>query len=197
MKKKFDSILETYLDKFTRGGFLYGSTVKIKDDFFKSDFFKDQTQEYKDVVKSWADSDLTLRVAGVKPVRPTTQGSGNAEITGSEFDVDITQEIAPGRFFVYLTVPGVYLEPYGNGINLPKIPDSLKKQDKVQIKPEIETPEDEQQVQHTVTSDDGKGKLVKGDRKLVNKNVKIPASPDVSAKSPAVASYTHNYLPKR
>lgn len=197
MKRRFNSLYETYKQKFTSGGFLYGSTVKIKDALFKSNFYKNQTQEYQDLLKSWGQSDLLLRVTGVKPVRPTTQGSGNAEITGSEFDVDITQEIAPGRYAEYVTVPGVYLQTYGNGINLPKIPDSLRRNDKIQIKPEVEKPEDEQQVQHTVTSDDGKGKLVKGDRKLLNKNIKIPAAPDVSAKSPSVASYTHKYLPKR
>ena len=197
MKKRFDTLLETYLQKLTRGGFLGGAMVRVKSDVFKSDFYKDQTQEYKDTLKAWSESDLLLRVSSVKPTRPTAQGSGNAEITGSEFDVDITQEIAPGRYVTYLTVPAKYLEPYGNGINLPPIPDSLKRKDNTQIKPEQEKPEDNQQIAHTVTSDDGKGKLIKGDRKLLNKNVKIPSMPADKEKSPAVSNYVHRYLPKR
>ena len=197
MKKRFDTLLETYLQKLTRGGFLGGDMVHVKSDVFKSDFYKDQTQEYRDTLKAWSESDLLLRVSSVKPMRPTAQGSGNAEITGSDFDVDITQEIAPGRYVAYLTVPAIYLEPYGNGINLPPIPDSLKRKDSTQIKPEQEKPEDNQQIAHTVTSDDGKGKLIKGDRKLLNKNVKIPSMPADKEKSPAVSSYVHRYLPKR
>jgi len=197
MKRKFNGLLESYLQQFTRGGFLYGYMVHIKPEVFKSDFFKDQTEAYQNKLKSWAESDLLLRVGAVKPIRPTTQGGGNAEITGSEFDVDITQEIAPGRYVEYLTVPGKFLQPYNNGTDLPPIPDSLKRKDKTQIKPEQEKPEDEQQIAHTVTSDDGKGKLIKGDRKLLNKNVKIPAVPAEGDKSPSVASYVHRYLPKR
>lgn len=196
MNKKFNAILETYLQKYTRGGFLTGDMVKIKGDVFKSDFLKNQTTDYQNTLKNWSQSDLLLRVSAVKPIRPTTQGSGNAEITGSEFDVDITQEIAPGRYVAYLTVPAKFLEPYSNGINLPPIPDSLRRKEKIQIKPEVEKPEDEQQIAHTVASDDGKGKLIKGDRKLLNKNVKIPSLPAKNEKSPAVKNYTHNYLPR-
>jgi hypothetical protein len=196
MKRKFNTILETYLQKYTRGGFLTGDMVKVKDDVFKSDFYKSQTQSYQDKLKSWAQSDLLLRVSAVKPIRPTTQATGNAEITGSEFDVDITQEIAPGRYVDFLTIPASFIEPYSNGSNLPPIPDSLKRKEKTQIKPEGEKPEDEQQIAHTVHSDDGKGKLIKGDRKLLNKNIKIPSVPAKGEKTPAVSSYTHNYLPK-
>lgn len=196
MNKKFPVVLESYLQKYTRGGFLTGDMVKIKSDLFRSDFFKRQTKGYQDKVKGWSDSDLLIRVSSVKPIRPTTQGSGNSEITGSVFDVDITQEIAPGRYVDFLTIPAEFLEPYSNGINLPPIPDSLKRKDKVQIKPEQENDED-QQVAHTLYSDDGKGKLIKGDRKLLNKNVKIPASPAQGEKNPSVKSYVHKYLPKR
>ena len=196
MNKKFPVVLESYLQKYTRGGFLTGDMVKIKSDLFRSDFFKKQTKGYQDKVKGWSDSDLLIRVSSVKPIRPTTQATGNSEITGSVFDVDITQEIAPGRYVDFLTIPAEFLEPYSNGINLPPIPDSLKRKDKTQIKPEVED-EDNQQVAHTMHSDDGKGKLIKGDRKLQNKNVKIPASPAEGDKSPSVKNYTHRYLPKR
>jgi len=195
MNKKFPVVLESYLQKYTRGGFLTGDMVKIKTDLFRSDFFKKQTKGYQDKVKGWSDSDLLIRVSSVKPIRPTTQATGNSEITGSVFDVDITQEIAPGRYVDFLTIPAEFLEPYSNGINLPPIPDSLKRKDKTQIKPEVED-EDNQQVAHTQHSDDGKGKLIKGDRKLKNKNIKIPSSPAVGEKSPSVKSYTHKYMPR-
>jgi hypothetical protein len=195
MNKKFPVVLESYLQKYTRGGFLTGDMVKIKSDLFRNNFFKKQTKGYQDKVKSWSDCDLLIRVSSVKPIRPTTQGAGNSEITGSEFDIDITQEIAPGRYVDFLTIPAEFLEPYSNGINLPPIPDSLKRKDNAQIKPEIED-EDNQQVAHTQYSDDGKGKLIKGDRKLLNKNIKIPALPATGEKSPSVKSYTHRYVPK-
>jgi hypothetical protein len=193
MIKKFLPLYETYLQKFTRGGFLTGDIVKIKKDAFSSDFFKKQPQQYKDKLKSWADSDLLLRVSAIKPIRPTTQATGNAEITGSEFDIDITQEIAPGRYVDFLTIPAELVEPMGpTSPNLPPIPNSLKRKSKVNIKPEeqeTKVPE----VSHTYLSDNGKGKLIPGDRKLNNTNVKIPSMP--ADKSPAVKSYVHKYLP--
>jgi hypothetical protein len=195
MTRKFTPLLETYLQKFTRGGFLTGDIVKIKKDAFSSDFFKSQPKQYQEKLKSWAQSDLLLRVSAVKPIRPTTQATGNAEITGSEFDVDITQEIAPGRYVDYLTIPASLLDPLdATSPNLPPIPDSLKRKSKTNIKPE-EQETQVQQVNHTFMSDDGKGKLIHGDRKLNNVNTKIPSMP--ATKSQAVANYTHNYLPKR
>ena len=195
MTKKFTPLLETYLQKFTRGGFLTGDVVKIKKNAFSSDFFKNQPKQYQDKLKSWAESDLLLRVSAVKPIRPTTQGSGNAEITGSEFDVDITQEIAPGRYVDFLTVPASLLDPIdATSPNLPPVPDSLKRKSKTNIKPE-EQETQVQQVNHTFMSDDGKGKLIPGDRKLNNTNVKIPSKP--ATKSQGVANYTYQYLPKK
>jgi hypothetical protein len=194
--KKFVKVFETYLQRYTRGGFLTGDMVKIKDAILRSDFFKKQTQGYQLKLKDWMNSDLLIRVSSVKPIRPTTQGSSNSEITGSEFDVDVTQEIAPGRYVDYVTIPAEFLEPYDNGANLPPIPASLKHKGKVQIKPEQEETADKPQVASTNLSDDGKGKLTKGERKLLNKNIKIPARPAEGEKSPAVKSYTHKYLPK-
>ena len=194
MTKKFTPLLETYLQKFTRGGFLTGDIVKVKPSISSSDFLKKQTQGFKDKLKSWTDSDLLLRVSAIKPIRPTTQGSGNAEITGSEFDVDITQEIAPGRYVDFMTLPAEFLEPVYSSPNLPPVPDSFKRKSKVNIKPEEqETRVD--QINQTYLSDNGKGKLIPGDRELSNTNTKIPS---VSVdKSPSVKSQVYKYLPKR
>lgn len=196
MTRKFLPLVETYLQELTRGGFLTGYIVKLKPSLFTSDFFKKQTENYKEKLKAWNNSDLLLRVSAVKPIRPTTQGGGNAEITGSEFDVDITQEIAPGRYVDFVTIPGEFLEVVTpKDANLPPIPNSLRRKSKVKIKPEQEeTKKDE--VSQTFKSDDGKGKLIPGDRELTNKNVKIPSSPAQGDKSPSVKSYTHKYLPK-
>jgi len=197
MTKKFLTLIETTLQQFTRGGFLTGYIVKLKPSLFTSDFFKKQTSQYQEKLKAWNNSDLLLRVSSVKPVRPTTQGSGNAEITGSQFDVDVTQEIAPGRYVDFVTIPGEFLENIETkDANLPPIPNSLRRKNKIKIKPEQEeTKKDE--VSQTFKSDDGKGKLVVGDRELKNKNVKIPSSPAQGDKSPSVKSYTHKYLPKK
>lgn len=193
MTKKFIPLIETYLQKFTRGGFLTGDIVKIKKDVFNSDFIKRKPEQYKEKLKSWADSDLLLRVSAVKPIRPTNQATGNAEITGSEFDIDITQEIAPGRYVDFLTIPAEFVEPLEpTSPNLPPIPNSLKRKSKVNIKPE-EQETKVQQVSQTYLSDNGKGKLTPGDRSLNNTNTKIPSLP--VDKSPAVKNYVHQYLP--
>jgi hypothetical protein len=192
MNKRFDELYESALQRFTRGGFLTGDYVKFIDNVLKDEWFESQASNVKDNIKKLAESDLNLRVSAVKTLRPSIQ-SGNVEMSGTEFNVDITQETAPGLYTSFATVPAKILVHKDYGVNLGPIPDSLKGKTPINIKPE-EMADNVSNTQQKL-SDDGKGKLVKGDRELLNKQIKIDHN-TVDTKS-AVKNSTYKYLPKK
>lgn len=170
-KKRFLKLYESTINRFTNGGFLTGDVVKLKPNAFRHKSFGDNS-EIKDQIKAIMSSDLHLRVTNVKNAYPAVMGAGNTDYINPEGRmVDIAQEIAPGRYYNTITVPGEVLERVTDGDatnSLPSIPNSFKKPDPSQIKP-TEVKND----QHN----------------LLNKNVKIPS---VDAKST-----TSMYLPNR
>lgn len=196
---KFVSLYESAIQRFTRGGFLTGDLVKFKDDCAKDNWFKLQGANYLDKVKHFIDSGLNIRVSAVKPVRPSTQ-PGNIQNEADTFLVDVVLELAPGLYREFITVPAHVLVSANNYPNLAPVPDSLKRKGDINIKPtEVKDEEEITMSPHrqTHTSDLGDGKDSAGDRVLDNKNVVIPSSPAVDAKSPAVEKGTARYLPKK
>ena len=101
---KFVALYESTIQRYTRGGLLTGDLVKFVENAFKDDFFKKQAWNYVEKAKSFHDSDLNLRVSAIKAVRPTMH-SGDVQNEAEEFIVDVTQEIAPGLYREFLTIP--------------------------------------------------------------------------------------------
>jgi len=201
MNKKFVKLYESALQRFTNGGFLAGDVVVFMKDALSDPWFKSLGTNTQEKIKSMINSGLNLRISAIKNVRPNVMGAGNTDYTGTEVNVDITSEIAPGRYMDFVTVPGRLLEPVSSYPNLPEVPEIFKKNDpskRVNIKPKKVKDEAEEvpflKPGETRKSDIG-GKLDTGDRSLLNKNVSIPSSPAVNHKDPA--SYTAAYLPKR
>lgn len=198
---KFVSLYESAIQRYTRGGLLTGDLVKFTEKAFSDDFFKNQAHNYVDKARSFKDSGLNLRVSAVKAVRPTVS-PGNVQTEADEFLVDITQEIAPGLYREFLTVPARVLQHVDTYPNLAPVPDSLKRNNNSNIDPKlIKQEETSKQMmspfRQTSTSDIGNKKDFKGDRTLSNQNTQIPSSPAVGDRSPAVQDGTARYLPKR
>lgn len=202
MDKRFNKLFEATLSRYTRGGFLTSDRVKFIDNALKNDFFKNQPESVKTAVEELINSGLNLRVRNVKSAMPAVMGAGNPDDYGYSFSVEIVPEIAPGTYDVNkaVTVPAILVAHLNDGVNLPPVPDKLKYDNKVQIKPkpveEVLKTEDKSNfnpVSQTHTSDVN-GKPNKGDRVLNNVNVAIPSSPAVNQKDPA--AYTAQYLPK-
>ena len=171
MRKRFLSLYESTINRFTNGGFLVGDVVKLKPNAFNHKAFEG-LEEVKARIKSVMDSDLNIRVTNVKNAYPAVMGAGNTDNMNPEGRmVDIAQEIAPGRYYNTITVPQETLIRVTDGDatnSLPAVPDSFKRADTTQITP----------------------KEVKNDtHNLDNKNVVIPS---VDAKPT-----TSMYLPKR
>lgn len=193
MNKRFIKIFESTLNRYTNGGFLVGDIVKLKRNCFHHPFFENQ-EELKFKLKSIEGSDLNIRVVNIKCNHPAVGGGANDDYnTPRHKFAEIAQEYAPGRWRESMIIPIECLELHPSYPNLPSIPDSMKRKDTSHIKPKpvvAKKSEDNE----TRKSDVG-GKMVSGDRELLNKNVKIPSSPAKDSKDPA--NYTAMYMPKK
>jgi len=198
---KFVKLYESAIQRFTRGGFLTGDLVKFVDGAFSDEFFKGQAPNYVQKAKAFNEGGLNLRVSAIKTVRPTIH-SGDVQNEAEYFLVDVTQEIAPGLYREFLTIPAHLLQHIDTHPNLAPIPDSLKRKGDVNINPKQVDIKDSHELmssphRQTLTSDLGDKKDSEGDRKLNNTNTAIPSSPAVGVRSPSVESGTSKYLPKR
>lgn len=121
---KFLKLLEKYQERFEQKGFLVGDVFKFNDNFKSHDSYKDLPANVKDVLDSYIDSGLHMRV---------TQADGSNDIV-------IAQDHGGGRFVGNVTVPCCLGEPVDFGANLPPIPEVQRREDKIDIKP-VEVPE--------------------------------------------------------
>ena len=203
---KFINLYESAIQRFTRGGLLVGDLVKFKKNIFDDDFFKNQSANYADKVKSFIDSGLNIRVSSIKTVRPSYQ-PGNVYNEGSEFLADVVLEKAPGLYYDFITVPVRILEHFDTGINLAPVPDSLRYDDKSSTDiSELGTTKKGAEAlldpfRQTRTTDQGNGKDSNSQTYLPSQNTRISSSPSEDAKDPSIYSpqkdYTKNYLPKK
>jgi hypothetical protein len=200
MKRNFVELYESAMQRYTLGGFLAGDLVTFKEGALKDPWFKDKGTNTVEKIKNMMNSGLNLRVSAIKNIYPSVYGAGNTDYNGDQVNLDITSEIAPGKYMDFITIPSRLVEPKSTYPNLPDVPEVFKKDDpskKVHIKPK-KIKDENQEVPffspgQTRLSDVGNKKLSKGDRELLNTNVKIPSLPAVGNADPA--SYTAKYLP--
>ena len=199
MKRKFTVLVEN-ITRHVHGGFLAGDVVKFKKNAFSHRFFKECPAECAEQAKKLIESGVNLRAKNIKTLMPAVMGAGNTDNNGYSFSVEVTPEIAPGRYDINqsLTVPHDTLERVDYYPSLPEVPEKFKRDNKTQIKP-IEVKDEAEEVPfyspfRTRTSDAG-NKQIAGDRTLLNQNTKIPASPAEGQKDPA--QYTARYRPKQ
>jgi len=198
--RKFTSLYESFISRYTRGGFLTGDIVKFKDGALKNEWFKKQGSSIQEKAKQFADSGLLMRVSAVKTNRPSTQPGFVEGNNADDFYCDVTLEMAPGLYKDFLTLPASILEYKDYYPNLPEVPEGLKRPNNSNIEPkEIEEEKGTNYMNpsyQTSQTDRGNGKNTPSEIELKNTNIKIPSKPAEGEKSPSVASYTHNYLPK-
>ena len=139
--KKYDSqfikICEDTIYRFQNGGFMPGDLVRFRKDVLKNDKIKNLSSQYQEMIKSITESDLNLRVGGIKSIRPSTTQNYSSWATDAPYDffVDVVVEYAPGLWRDPVTVPIEVLERIDTGINLAPVPKSLKREQNV-TKPE-------------------------------------------------------------
>lgn len=188
MAKKYLMLVEDYMRRFERGGFLVGDIFEFNKNFKTEDDYKNLGQNVKDSIDEMIASGLHIRVVGIK------DGTG-ARFPGSEqsavADVQLTLALdnTGGRFTHYVSVSPSLGQPGDSGYpGLTPIPDNIKRKNKVNIKPKNVEKYDNV----SNKTDRGDGKHTETERTLATKNTVLPHKS--TSTSPAVASYTHHYL---
>ncbi len=185
MEKKFDKLYESYVSRYTRGGFLTGDLVKLKDGYKTIDCYKHLSDDLKKILDELNASDLNLRVNDIQNKYPSKQ-PGNTDNSNGEIVLTVTQETAPGRYDGNYTFPSSLFDVSNVYPNLMPIPNSLVRPNKTNIKPEeltggYEEAEEDYVGQNPLKSQIDPGNLpdklkpVKqgSDRALKNTNVEI------------------------
>lgn len=193
MNSKFDTIFESNFNRYQGGGYLTGDVIKLKQDWESSDWAKKAPAHMVSRIKELAASDLTLRVSAVKALRPSVNSSIDQATGVDDFHLDVTQETAPGHYNGnYVTLPQELVELKDDvTLNLPDIPDSLKREEEVDIKPkeigkeDVNTGDEEDPMminpqKHTGTDD-------KVNKTLPDDNTTLPGATGAE-------SYTASYI---
>lgn len=166
--------LEKMIQRFETAGFSVGDQVKIKKNILQSDFLKSKGQTFIDHINNCLETDLVLKISAIKSIRPNTTGNYQSTDAPDDFYCDVYIEYAPGQVANPITIPAQYLESVDNGINYPKIPDSLKRKNTVENK-EADLKNNPKDFEQNLTTTDKKNSFAKkpGEwQPLPTKNVK-------------------------
>lgn len=186
MTSKFDTLFESNFSRFQGGGFLTGDVIKLKSGWESDAWSVNAPAQVVEKLRELAESDLVLRVSSVKALRPAVNSSIDQSQGVDDFHVDITQESAPGRFTgVFVTLPQHLIELNGPNDTLPDVPDSLKRQEDVDLKPkELKT---EGEGDNFINPQSQTGTDDKVNKSMTDANTKLPGATGAQ-------SYTAKYI---
>ena len=178
-RNKFIQLHENYMKRFERGGFLVGDVFKFNDNFKSLDPYKSLGKATQEQIDNMIDSGLHIRVVDIKgttspryPANPDTSSLGVV--------VNIALDTGGGRYTHYTSVPGELGQAVQYAPNLLPIPDVMRRDSDVNIKPE--------EAEETKAP----GAVEYPTRDLPKQNTVIPSDPVTP--SPTVAASTNRYL---
>jgi hypothetical protein len=190
VEKKFNKIYESYVSRYTRGGFLTGDLVKVRDDYKSSEGYKKLSPEYKAKLDDLISSDLNLRVSGIENKYPSNQ-PGNTDNSSGEFSITVSQETAPGRYDGFYQFPTDIFQEVDVYPNRMPVPDSMVRPNGTKIDPDTLEYDDsyigqdplKSQVDAGYLPDSEKAVAMGDDKELKNTNVQIPNGNNFDAQS--------------
>ncbi len=187
MTKKYLTLVEAYLSRFQRGGFLVGDVFKFNDNFKTTEQYKKLGQNVKDMIDQMIDTGLNVRVVGIKDTT-SPRYPGNPQTSSSDVELSLALDNGGGRYTHYINISPEMGQPLDIYPNLPPIPDAARRKDKVNIKPE----ELKKMDNISNKTDRGNAKLSDTEISLPTKNTSIPSVQ--ATPSMEVTSYTHEYM---
>jgi hypothetical protein len=178
-RNKFIQLHENYMKRFERGGFLVGDVFKFNDNFKRSDGYKSLGKATQDRIDDMIDSGKHIRVVNIKDTTsPRYPASSDTSSMGVVLDIAL--DTGGGRYTDYTSVPGELGQAVQYAPNLLPIPDEMRRDSEVIIKPE--------EAEETKAP----GAVDYPTRDLPKQNTVIPSDPVTP--SPAVTAYTNKYL---
>lgn len=135
MSRKFDTIIESVMQRYQGTNFLVGDRVKFTENHTSHPWFDALPAVAKERLVAVIESGNNIRVTGVTANRPTGTLPVHApNVTG--LTVDIAQEQAPGLFITPFSVPDDIIVLQEDGINLAgDTPEGQIRKDGSHIKP--------------------------------------------------------------
>lgn len=165
--RKFLEICESVLTRTERGGFLVGDMVEITD-FGKID------DNIRDGLKELIDQGVNIKVVDIVNKYPSDKPGSQMNNTG-DVTLVVAADYGGGRHVGKFMVPTSCCSVIDTYPNLSPIPDALKRDNAISIKPEIVPGFDDFEfTKQTNHADDGKGKLGRVVDKLGDKDHKQP-----------------------
>jgi len=187
MTKKYLTLVEAYLSRFQRGGFLVGDVFKFNDNFKTTEQYKKLGQNTKDMIDQMIETGLNVRVVGIKDTT-SPRFPGNPQTSSNDVELTVALDTGGGRYINYVNISPEMGQPLDIYPNLPPIPDEVRRKNKVNIKPE----EVEKMDNVSNKTDRGTGNYMDTERSLPTKNVEIPSMP--ATPSMEVNAYTKEYM---
>tara|TARA_Y100000310_G_scaffold281194_1_gene301520 strand:- start:139 stop:702 length:564 start_codon:yes stop_codon:yes gene_type:complete len=135
MARKFDTIVESFMRRVNQNTFIVNDRVKFIGNYLQHEWTRKQPGLKVDRLKELVESGHNIRISAIKTNRPVTAQTGHFEAV-DDIWYDIVREEAPGLYTQVFTVPQEMLELIDDYPNEAPIPDSLRRDDNSNIKPE-------------------------------------------------------------
>ena len=135
-------LYETYVSRYTRGGFLTGDLVRLKKGFENLDSFKKLDPNVQQKLKDYAASDINIRISGIVNKYPSHQ-PGNTDNSTGDVSVTVSQETAPGRYDGFVNAASDLFDTVDVYPNRMPVPSSMVRPNGTQIDPSDFDYEDE------------------------------------------------------
>jgi hypothetical protein len=166
--QKFLEICESVLTRTERGGFLVGDMVEI------TDFNKIDSDNIRDGLKELVDQGVNIKVVDIVNKYPSDKPGSQLNNSGDVVLV-VSGDYGGGRYVGKFIIPTTCCTVIHTYPNLHPIPDALKRDNMVTIKPEpVPSFDDLEFAKQSNHADNGKGKLERVAGKLGTKNQKQP-----------------------
>ena len=169
-------LYETYVSRYTRGGFLTGDLVRFTKGFEKLDSFKKLDPNVQQKLKDYAASDINIRISGIVNKYPSHQ-PGNTDNSNGDVSVTISQETAPGRYDGFVNAAPDLFDTVDVYPNRMPVPNSMVRPNGTQIDPSDFEYDNEYIGTDPLKSQIGTGTELKAPEQGVDKeldNVNIP-----------------------
>ena len=127
-------LYETYVSRYTRGGFLTGDLVRLKKGFENLESFKKLDPNVQQKLKDYAASDINIRISGIVNKYPSHQ-PGNTDNSTGDVSVTISQETAPGRYDGFVNAAPDLFDTVDVYPNRMPVPNSMVRPNGTQIDP--------------------------------------------------------------
>lgn len=136
MGKKFNLIYESVTARMTSGGYLPGDTVVFRNNYKSCECYKALPTKIQKDLDEMVKSGLNIKITQVGD-NLSGASANNQNKLSSNMVITVAADHGGGRYYSAITVsPDMIDLAESDGVNLPKIPDQFRRDDKQSYKPE-------------------------------------------------------------